>query len=97
MLKTSSSTNSSTSVTLIVVEYDGVDDSDSRSGDFNKKFHQLLTLRLRTSLSTDSSTSVTQSVVKYDKVDGDGKSVKKSSKGQNIVKKSKKPQKPEKL
>ena len=30
---------SSTSVTQIVVEYDGVDDGGGRSGDFDRKFH----------------------------------------------------------
>ena len=39
MLRTSSSTNSLTSVTWIVVEYDGVDDGGGRSGDFDKKFY----------------------------------------------------------
>ena len=97
MLRTRASTNSSTSVTQIIVEYDGIDDGGNCSGDFNRKFYQPLTSRLRTSSSTDLSTSVTQSVVKYDKVDGGGKSVKKLSKGQKIVKKSEKPQKPEKL
>ena len=85
MLRTSSSTNPSTSVTQIVVEYDGVDDGGGRSGDFDRKFHQPLTSRLRTSSSTDSSTSVTQSVVKYDEVDAGGKSVKKSSKSRQKV------------
>ena len=89
MLRTSTSTDSSTSATQIVVEYDGVDDGGGRSGDFDRKFHQPLTSRLRTSSSTDSSTSVTQSVVKYDEVDASDKSVKK------VVKKSEKPQRPE--
>ena len=39
----------------------------------------------------------TQIAVEYDEVDGVGKSVKKSSKSQRIVKKSEKPQRPEKL
>ena len=56
-------------MTQIVVEYNGVDDGGGHSGDFDRKFHQPLTLRLKTSSSTDSSTSMTQSVVKYDEVD----------------------------
>ena len=56
-----------------------------------------LTSMLRTSSSTDSSTSVTQIAVEYDGVgDGGGKSVEKSSKSRRIVKKSEKPQGPEK-
>ena len=42
MLRTSSSIDSSTSVTQIVVEYDGVDDGGGRSGDFDRKFHPRL-------------------------------------------------------
>ena len=57
----------------------------------------LLTLMLKTSSSTESSTNATQSTVKDDEVDGSGKSVKKLSKGRKIVKKSVKPQRPEKL
>ena len=38
MLRTSSSTDSSTSMTQIVVEYDGVDDGGGRSGDFDVTF-----------------------------------------------------------
>ena len=38
MLRTSTSTDSSTSATQIVVEYDGVDDSGGRSGDSDRKF-----------------------------------------------------------
>ena len=95
MLRTSSSTNSSTSVTQIVVEYDGVDNGSGCSGDFDRKFHQSLTSRLRTSSSTDSSTSVTQSVVENDEVDGAvGKLVRKLSKSRQksrrIVKEPKK-------
>ena len=89
MLRMGSSTNSSTSMTQIVFEYDGVDDGGGRNGDFNKKFHQPLTSRLRTSSLTDSSTSVTQTMVKYDEVDAGDKSVKKSSKSRKIVKESK--------
>ena len=101
MLKTSSSSNSSTSVTQIVVGYDGVDDGGGCSGDFDRKFHQLLTSRLRTSFSTDSSTNVTQSVVKNDEVVGAiGKSVRKLSKSRQksrrIVKEPKKLQRSEK-
>ena len=51
-------------------------------------------------LKTSSSTAhqLAQITVKYDEVDGGvGKSVKKLSKGQRIVKKSEKPQRPEKL
>ena len=95
MLRTSSLTNSSTSMTQIMFEYDGVDDGGGRNGDFNRKFHQPLILRLKTNSSTDLSTSVPQSVVKYDKVDAGGKLVKKSSKSRRIVKKSEKPQRPE--
>ena len=52
---------------------------------------------LRTSSSTDSSTNATRITVKYDEVDGGGgKSVEKSSGSQRIVKKSEKPQRPEK-
>ena len=42
MLRTSSSTNSSTSAAQIVVEYDGIDDGDGRNGDFDRKFHPRL-------------------------------------------------------
>ena len=107
MLRTSSSTDSSTSMTQIVVEYDGVDNGGGRSGDFDRKFHlklqynsraiHPLTSMLRTSSSTDSSTSATQSAVKYDEVDGGGKLVEKSSKSRKIVKKPKKPQRSEKI
>ena len=49
MLRTSSSTDSSTSATQIVVEYDGVDDGSGRSGDSDRKFvvssHIVLTFR----------------------------------------------------
>ena len=38
MLRTSTLTDSLTSATQIVVEYDGVDDSGSQSGDFDRKF-----------------------------------------------------------
>ena len=38
MLKTSSSINSSTSTTQSVVEYDGIDDDGSHSGDLDKTF-----------------------------------------------------------
>ena len=62
---------------------------------------ETLTSRLRTSSSTDSSTSAAQIVVEFDGVDAGGgavgKSVKKSSKSRRIVKKSEKPQRPEKL
>ena len=39
MLRTSLLANSSTSVTQIVVEYDGVDNGGGRSGDFDRKFY----------------------------------------------------------
>ena len=57
---------------------------------------------LRTSLSTNSSTRAAQIEVEFDGVDAGGggavgKSVKKSSKGRRIVKKSEKPQRLEKL
>ena len=50
----------------------------------------------------DSSTSAARVMVKYEEVDGGrsgavGKSVKKSSKSRRIIKKSEKPQRPEKL
>ena len=80
MLRTSSSTDSSTSLTQIVVEYDGVDDGSGRSGDSDRKYLSdapksmcpptPLTLMLRMSLSTDSSTSAI--VVEYDGVDDGG-------------------------
>ena len=57
-----------------------------------------LTLILRMSSSTDSSINATQFAVEYDEVDdGVGKLVKKLSKGRRTVKKSEKPQRPEKL
>ena len=59
MLRTSISTNSSTNLTQIVVEYDGVDDGGGRSGDFDRK----------TSTSTDSSASAAQIGVDYNGVD----------------------------
>ena len=77
MLKTSTSTDSSTGATHIVVEYDGVDDEGGRSGHFDKKFHPRLQYDSRAThldaqdeLINDSSTSATQIVVKYDEVDG---------------------------
>ena len=111
MLRTCSSKDSLTSVTQIVVEYDGVDDGDGCSGDFDKKFHPKLqydiratyslTSILRASSSTDSSTSMAQIVVKFDGVNTGGgaisKLVKKSSKSRRIVKKPKKPQKSKKI
>ena len=76
MLRTSSSTDSSTSATQIVVDYDGVDDDAASS-------------MLRASSSTESSTSATQIAVKYDGVDGGGgKSVEKSLKNRRKVIKS---------
>ena len=61
-----------------------------------------LTSMLRTSLSTDSLASAAQIVVEFDGVDAGGggtigKSVKNLSKSRRIIKKSKKPQRPEKL
>ena len=38
MLRTTSPTDSSTSAAQIVVEYDGVGNSNGRNGDFNRKF-----------------------------------------------------------
>ena len=109
MLRTSSSTDSSTSATQIAVEHDEVDAGgklvemlskvEESSSDAPKSLCPLVprTSMLRTSSSTKSSTSATQSAVKYDEVDGSGKSVKKSSKSRRIVKKSKKPQSSEKF
>ena len=77
ILKTSSLTDSSTSMTQIVVEYGGVDDG-------------AITSMLKTSSSTDSSASAAQFVVESDGVDasggGDSKSVKKSSKSRELSK-----------
>ena len=77
MLRTSSSTDSSTSMTQIVVDYGGVDDG-------------AITSMVRTSSSTDSSASAAQIVVEFDGVDtgggGGGKSTKKLSKSRRIVK-----------
>ena len=42
MLKTSSSTDLSTSAAQIVFEYDGVDKGGDRNSDFNRKFHPRL-------------------------------------------------------
>ena len=68
-------------------------DSDRNSSDAPKLMCPPTPLisRLRTSSSTDSSTNATQIAVEYDEVDGGksgavGKSVKKSSKSQRIVK-----------
>ena len=59
MLRTSSSTDSSTSLTQIVIDYDGVDDGGGCSGNFNRK----------TSTSTDISASAAQIGVDYNGVD----------------------------
>ena len=59
---------------------------------------ETLISRLRTSISTDSSTKTTQIAIEYDRVDGSvGKSAEELSKSQRIIKKSEKPQRPEKL
>ena len=66
MLRTSSLTDSSTSMTQIVFEYNGVDDGGGCSGDSDKNLSDApksiyplapLISRLRMSASTDSSTS----------------------------------------
>ena len=73
MLRSSSSTDSSTNAAQIVVEYDGVHDGGDRNGDFNRKFHPRL--------------HATQIAVEYDGVDvGGGQLVEKLSKGRGIVK-----------
>ena len=59
ILKMSSSIDSLTSLTQIVVDYDGVDYSGDCSGDFNKKISTL----------TDSSASAAQIEVEYNGVD----------------------------
>ena len=111
ILRMSLSTDSSTSMTQIVVQYDGVDNGISCNSDFNKKFYlklpydnrttHLLTLALRTSSLTDSSTSVAKIMVEFDGVDTSvgavSKLVKKLSKSWRIVKKPKKPQMSEKI
>ena len=99
MLRTSSSTDSTTSATQIAVEYDRIDvgggqlvEKSSRSRRIvkSRKTSAPLTSMLKTSSSTDSSTSAIQIAVGYGGVDGaDGKPVEKSSKSQRIVKESK--------
>ena len=85
MLKTSLSMDSSTSAALILI-------------DSNKIDNGIITLMLRMNSFKDSSTSATEITVEYNEVHGDGgKLVKKSSKIRKIVKKSKKPQRPEKF
>ena len=84
MLRTSSSTNSSTSAAQIGIDYGGVDDG-------------AITSMLRTSISTDSSASAAHIVVEFDRFDTGsgavGKSVKKvvkRSKNRQIVRKTSK-------
>ena len=105
ILRTRSSTDLSTSVAQIVVEYNGVDDGGGCSGDSDRKcspdfyrgfiqgFSKIAVLK--TSSSTNSSTSATQIAVEYDEVDGGGgKSVKKLSKSRKSLNGLKNLQKP---